>query len=216
MSRRDNAAARCEGCRLHRALCLCSLVPKLVTSSRLLLLVHKDEARKPTNTGLLAARCLIGSDVVVVDAAQGPPVLPALVGPAALLFPARDARELVAGDASLTLVVPDGTWRQARKMRTRLPGLVGLPCVTLPSAASSSSRQLRTERREGGLSTLEAIARAFGVLEGPAVEQALLAVGRVMVDRTLWMRGALRDDDVVGGIPEAARRHDPRGGVPRG
>lgn len=202
---------------MHRALCLCSLIPSLQARSRLLLLVHKDEALKPTNTGLLAARCL--KDAVVVVGGDGRSgALPVIEGPAALLFPAEGARELSAADGPLTLVVPDGTWRQARKLRTRTPGLEGLPCVTLP-AGGPTTYQLRAERREGGLSTLEAIARAFAVLEGrlegKAIEDALLAVQRVMVDRTLWLRGALRDVDVAGGIPEAARLHDPRGGLPR-
>jgi len=210
VSRRDNQERRCVRCRLHHALCLCSLVPTLTTSSRLLLLVHQDEAHKPTNTGLLAARCLKDAVVVV----GGDAVLPVIEGRAALLFPAEGARELVAADGPLTLVVPDGTWRQARKLRTRTAGLEGLPCVTLPPGPATTY-QLRAERREGGLSTLEAVARAFGILEGQAIEAALLAIQRVMVDRTLWLRGALRDVDVAGGIPEAARLHDPRGGLPR-
>ena len=211
MSRRDNAELRCPDCRLHRALCLCDLVPALPTASRLLLVVHKDEAHKPTNTGLLAARCLPNS-VVVTAGDDGPIAAPA--ERAVLLFPSEGARTLVAADGPLTLVVPDGTWRQARKIRGRSPGLSALECVTLPPGAPTTYR-LRTEGRQEGLSTLEAIARAFGILEGPAVEAALLAVQRVMVDRTLWLRGTLRDHEVEGGIPEAARRHDPRGGLPR-
>jgi DTW domain-containing protein YfiP len=161
---------------------------------------------------LLAARCL-ASSVVVVDGPVPPSVRDG-EGPMALLFPSEGARELSKADGPLTLVVPDGTWRQARKMRTRTKGLAGLPCVTLPPGPTTTY-QLRAERREHGLSTLEAIARAFGILEGPAIEDALLAIQRVMVDRTLWLRGVKRDDDVFGGVPEAARLHDPRGGLPR-
>jgi hypothetical protein len=40
----------------------------------------------------------------------------------------------------------------------------------------------------------------------------MTAVFRVMVDRTLWLRGALRDDQVTGGIPPAALAANPRGG----
>lgn len=197
---------------MHQTLCLCELLPTLSTSTRLLLLVHKDEADKPTNTGQLAARCLQNSAVVVVG--DAPPALE-LTGAALLLFPSVGAPELsssMVGGGPWTLVVPDGTWRQARKLRGRVPGLEALPCVTLPPGAPTTYR-LRTERREGGLSTLEAIARAFGILEGEAVERALLAVQRVMVDRTLWLRGSLRDDDVAGGVPAAARLRDPRGGL---
>ena len=74
--------------------------------------------------------------------------------------------------------------------------------------------RLRAEPRSGGLATLEAIAQAFGILEGDRgapIEAALLAVFRVMVDRTLWLRGALRDAEVTGGVPAAAIARDPRG-----
>jgi hypothetical protein len=39
----------------------------------------------------------------------------------------------------------------------------------------------------------------------------MLGVFRVMVERTLWLRGALGDGEVTGGIPAAARANDPRG-----
>lgn len=213
MSRRANAASRCEHCRMHAALCLCSLVPELKTSTRLVLLVHKDEVNKPTNTGLLAARCLPNSVVVVVG---GPyDVVPLANGAGALmLFPAPQARALSVTDAPATLFVPDGTWRQARKIRSRHAALAALPCVTLPPGPPTQYL-LRTEGRAGGLSTLEAIARAFGILEGAEVQERLLMMQRVMVERTLWLRGALRDHELTDGLPEAARWHDPRGGLPR-
>jgi hypothetical protein len=34
-----------------------------------------------------------------------------------------------------------------------------------------------------------------------------------MVERTLWARGAIDAHEVTGGIPERARRHDPRSGL---
>ena len=66
------------------------------------------------------------------------------------------------------------------------------------------------------LPTIEAIARALRVLEGsagPDVEEALLHVFRAMVERTLWSRGEYETDQVTGGIPEGALRHDPRSGA---
>lgn len=204
---------------MHRALCICHLVSPRATRTRLLLVVHKDEARKPTNTGMLAARCLSNSAVAVIGDRARPleAALLAEAEEAVLLFPLDGALPLAPRPPSagpVTLVVPDGSWRQARKVRTRVPGLAALPCVTLPEGAPTTYR-LRTERRDGGLATLEAIARALAILEGDDVAaHAMLAVFTVMVERTLWLRGALRDDQVTGGIPDAARAHDPRGGLP--
>lgn len=228
MSRRDNADRRCAVCRMHLQLCLCPETPSLSTTSSLTLLLHREEQEKPTNSGALAARCLQQSRVVVVDPGDrdaAPFSLPPPWGTPPrrqlLLFPADDAVSLDSaldsvsfdgGAGGIDLVVPDGTWRQARKMRARLPGLSALPCVTLPTTVTTSWR-LREERREHGLATLEAIAAAFRVLEGDAVADALLAVFRLQVDRTLWLRGALRDHEVSGGLPDAVRLHDPRGGI---
>jgi DTW domain-containing protein YfiP len=226
MSRRTNPD-RCATCRMHATLCICSLVPQLATRTRLALVVHHREARKPTNTGQLAARCLARSAIAIVgerDQPGGPTgdgavELPSVDGDAqaVVLFPGDDAvpiaRYAEAG-RPIVLVVPDGTWRQASKLRRRVPGLAALPCVSIPETGATEYR-LRAEHRVGGLATFEAIARALRILEadaGPAIEAAMTAVFRVMVDRTLWLRGALRDDQVTGGIPPAALAADPRGG----
>jgi DTW domain-containing protein YfiP len=216
MSRRAHAEHRCPACHMHQVLCICALIPQLHTRSRLLLLLHKSEEQKTTNTGQLAARALVGSDVVVIGDLARPlpvPLVPDERQPL-LLFPDDDAVPLTHyahSDTPVTLVVPDGNWRQASKMRARVPGLATMPCVSLPEGGPTIYR-LRSEPREGGLATLEAIARAFAVLEGDDVAHALLDVFRVMVERTLWTRGALRDEQVHGGIPAAARLHDPRAG----
>lgn len=132
-----------------------------------------------------------------------------------LLYPADDALPITrfaASERPIVLIVPDGNWRQASKMRKRIPGLAAVPCVTLPDVGPTDYR-LRAETHEGRLATLEAIARALCILEGeagPQIEVAMLAVFRVMVERTLWLRGALPDTAVVGGIPAAAVARNPR------
>lgn len=218
MSRRKNHALRCEGCRLPRPLCLCAELPRLVTRTRVVVVAHPDEAKKPTNSGLLAARCLEHSAVVLVG--DGRRAAPAdLFAPeerAALLFPSDDAVPLArfADGAPLTLVVPDGTWRQAAKLRTRVPGLALFPTVTLP-AGPPTDYQLRAEPRPGGLATLEAIARALDLLEGEGKSAPLLELFGRFVDRTLWLRGALPAGQVRGGIPTAAIESGVRGHHPR-
>lgn len=214
MSRRDNADARCRACRMHASLCICALIPRLVTTSRLVLLVHYREARKPTNTGQLAACCLAGSRVEIVGDRDRPLRLP-VVDPsedAVLLYPADDAvplSELAGRGTSITVIVPDGNWRQAAKMGRRIPGLDRIPRVTLGDPRPTEYR-LRAEPQTFGLATLEAIAQAWRILEGEAgaaVEAAMLHVFRVMVSRTLWLRGALPADQVVGGLPVPLDAH---------
>jgi DTW domain-containing protein YfiP len=223
MSRRNNAASRCDRCRMHSSLCVCPLMPTLPTRTRVVLVIHRAEDRKPTTTGRLALLSMPNSEMVIRGRAEERTDT-ITVDPATrplFLFPHDDAVPLrtvatVAGDhRPVTLIVPDGNWRQASKVRNRVAGMREVPCVSLPVGAPSVYR-LRSEAHAFGLATIEAIARALRVLEGdagPAVEAALLHVFRAMVERTLWSRGEYETANVTGGIPEGALRHDPRSGA---
>ncbi len=207
---------------MHATLCICALVPRLRTRTRLTVLVHYREARKPSNSGQLAARCLERSTIELVGQ-KDKLIEPPHVGDdeiPLLMFPHDDAvslEQFAASDKPIALFVPDGNWRQASKMRRRGPGLGAMQCVVLPHTGPTEYR-LRAEPRAGGLATMEAIARAMRILEGdagPATEAALLEVFRIMVERTLWFRGKLRTGEVAGGIPPAALEQDPRGAMTR-
>jgi DTW domain-containing protein len=198
------------------------MLPRLATRTRVALVIHYREDRKPTNTGRLASECLTNSEVHVRGRMQSGFPEPAFaLDPSEceplLLFPHEDAVPLHEHPAVLrrekpvTLIVPDGTWRQASKVRKRVPGLAQVPCVTLPFAEGEAlPYQLRAEAHETGMATMAAIARALGILEGPEegpmVQRALEHVLRVLIDRTLWCRGALDGKQVYGGLPEAATR----------
>ena len=215
MTRRDNTAQRCPRCLMLGGVCVCDLVPgpRLETRTRLVLIIHRYEDRKPTNTGRLAAACLANSEVIV-RGHEWQPTPPLACDPDTqplLLFPHDDAvplTERTTPPGPVTLIVPDGNWRQASKVRQRVPGLRDVPCVSLPVGAPSTYR-LRTEAHEAGLATIEAIARALGLLEGdegPRVRAALEFVFGAMVDRTLWSRGMVRTANVTGGIPPGVVR----------
>jgi DTW domain-containing protein YfiP len=199
-------------------LCVCPLIPDppLVTRTRVVLVMHRSENCKSTNTGRLAAACVANS-TIVVRGHRGKPSEPLAWSAAErplLLFPFEDAIPIADAlrdpDARpVVLIVPDGTWRQASKVRRRVPGLDGVRCISVSGEARLPHR-LRAEAHAHGLSTLEAIARALSLLEGEDVRQRLERVFRTMVERTLWTRGELAASDVCGGIPDAAVRHDPR------
>lgn len=219
MSRRDNTEHRCDRCVMHASLCVCALVPVLETRTRLVLVIHRDEERKPTNTGRLALLAMKNSELCVRGRHSEP--TPGFTWDETtrplLLFPHADAVLLASvavvpgDDRPVTLIVPDGNWRQASKVRGRVAGLREVPCVSLPVAAPSTYR-LRSEAHPFGLATIEAIARSLRILEGargPEIERALLDVFRAMVERTLWARGTINAHDVTCGLPAGAVRHDP-------
>lgn len=203
------APHRCPQCRLARPACLCALLPRLETRTRIVLVLHQLEDRKTSNTGRLAVRCLPNSEVLIrgdraraqapgqistggapTAAAHRPPVDWAALGDPVLLFPHADARPIEAWRGNprpVTLIVPDGTWGQGQRVRSRIAGLADVPCATVARDEPSRYR-LRTTADPRRLSTLEAIAEALGVLEGAGPREALLRIFDVMVERSLDAR----------------------------
>ncbi|HEX7599472.1 MAG TPA: tRNA-uridine aminocarboxypropyltransferase [Polyangia bacterium] len=211
-------ALRCPRCRLHTDLCACALLTPMTVRTQVVLVSHVVEHRKPTNTGHLAVACLENARLVrrgQYDRTAAAIVFDGATDPI-LLFPSRDAVPLDQWQAArgptarpVTLVVPDGTWRQAKRVRARVPGLAQIPCVKLPDSLFSTYR-LRHARAVGQLATLEAIAHALHILESPEVGARLLQIFRVVVDRALWSNGRLTDEEVTGGLPRGASQQGPR------
>src|SRR6185436_9436801 len=135
------------------------------------------EIPQPTNTGRLVPLTISGGEVRVRGGSEALRTSD-LADPARrtlLLFPAPGARVLSSADAGerpITLVVPDGTWRAARRMAAREPALAAFERVCLPAGPPSRYR-LRSHPDAACLATFEAVARALGILEGRAVQDEL-------------------------------------------
>lgn len=142
----------------------------------------RDPGRRPPGRGAAAG-----------PARGSRPDLQDLVDPARrlLLLEPRGAPldEVAAADPRpATLIVPDGTWRQAWRAVTREPALAAATRVRLPEGPPTRYR-LRDSGAPDRLATLEAVARALGVLDGPEVQAHLEAVFDAWVERTLRLRG---------------------------
>lgn len=168
---------QCSRCLRPVTHCLCALIPSLDSRTRVLLLQHPSEVNHALNTARLAALGLNNAQLVVGEVFED---LPNLLNPpgyqARLLFPAEEAQPLQAytpSDEPMLLVVPDGTWRKARKLLHLNPLLAALPRVTLAEGAVSRYR-LRKAPGPGALSTVEAIVQALQVLEAPTSFEPLL------------------------------------------
>jgi len=160
-----------------------------------LILQHPDEAKHALNTARLAALGLCNCDLIVAE--QLPQLAELLDDPAyraCLLFPGEGAQSLstaaVAVDPRpLLLVVPDGTWRKARKLLYLNPLLAALPRVALPEGLNSRYR-LRKAPMAGALSTLEAIVTALNVLEAPQSFDPLLKPFEALIEGQIAAMGA--------------------------
>lgn len=168
---------QCPRCLRPQSHCLCPLIPSLDSRTRVLLLQHPSEVNHALNTARLAALGLANAELIVGEIFEDLPALLNRPGyQARLLFPADDAQPLQAyreSDQPLLLVVPDGTWRKARKLLHLNPALAALPRVSLAEGMASRYR-LRKAPGEGALSTIEAIAAALDELEAPRTHEALL------------------------------------------
>jgi DTW domain-containing protein YfiP len=183
---------QCPRCLRPTTHCLCALIPSLDSRTRVLLLQHPSEVNHALNTARLAALGLVNAQLVVGEVFEG---LQTLLNPpgyqARLLFPGEDAQPLQAyspSDEPLLLVVPDGTWRKARKLLHLNPLLAALPRVTLTAGAVSRYR-LRKAPGPGALSTVEAIVQALTVLEAPTSFEPLLRPFEALIEGQIAAMG---------------------------
>lgn len=183
---------QCPRCLRPQTHCLCPLIPSLDSRTRVLLLQHPSEVNHALNTARLAALGLTNAELIVGEVFADLPTLLKRPGyQARLLFPADDAQPMQAYDASdepLLLVVPDGTWRKARKMLHLNPLLAALPRVTLAQGAVSRYR-LRKAPGPGALSTIEAIVQALQTLEAPASFEPLLKPFEALIEGQIAAMG---------------------------
>ena len=186
--------AQCPRCQRPQSHCLCALIPQLPSRTRVLILQHPEESRHALNTARLAALGLVNGELQVGE--QFADLASWLADPAyqaCLLFPGDDAQPVatVAASASerpLLLVVPDGTWRKARKLLYFNPLLAVLPRLSLPAGLESRYR-LRKAPMAGALSTLEAIVVALETLEAPQSFDTLLRPFEALIDGQIAAMG---------------------------
>jgi DTW domain-containing protein YfiP len=157
---------------------------------RFVVVRHASERERLSNTARWGALALEGTELIEHGLPVTPVEHPVLATPGAVLLfpgaappaPAPPAPPL----APPLVVVPDGTWAQARRMVQRVAPLRAMPRLALPEAPAA----LRLRRPpEGGMSTLEAMAGAlawFGEDEAAARLVALHAAG---VERILRLKG---------------------------
>ena len=193
-------APRCGSCALPVGACLCGEARRMETRTKVVVLVHRREVHKTTGTARLVPLTLAHGELRTVGLPEDRVQYEGLEeeGRSTLLLsPVAGAVELtreLVGDRPTTLVVPDGNWRQARRMATNEAPLARLVAVRLPEGPTRRF-ELRKHPQAERLSTFEAIARALGILEGAEVQHELERILHLKVERTLDTRGRRKDED---------------------
>jgi len=177
---------------------MCDSIPRIEVNTKICLVVHHREVTRSSNTGLLALRALVNSEMRIRGETRDTLDLSDLITPqyrTFLFYPSDDAVELdkrlVAQDGRpIQLIVPDGTWRQARKVHYRHHELKDIQRVKI-STMHIATFQLRAQHKPERMVTLQAIAHGLGVIEGDLVEAQLMKLYHAKVERTLIGRGLL-------------------------
>lgn len=188
---------RCPRCRINHELCYCSEIPSLAISTRVVLLTHIGEANKMSSTAMLGHE-IFGHQCEVrwvgaLNTSLALDDLAATDGTCLYLFPWNNAPVLTPEFAAalprpITLVVPDGTWRQARKIKRRNLALHQMPSVRLPETGVTPHYLLRRQTHPAHVCTLEAVARAVSIIEGQDFQTPVEQVLAVMTDRGFRLR----------------------------
>lgn len=190
---------RCTGCRLPRALCVCRDVTIVDIPVEIILIQTVSERRSQSNTGALVERVLTGTRSVLYDDPDVPYDPARLADPAVdyhVLFPVSGA-PVVSGDLiprdptrRLSLVLLDTTWRRARRMSRRIPGLRRFPFVSLPEGLIPKF-PLRQPTVPGQLNTAETVTRALELLGFHDAADALHAAQEALFRRIQQIQGKI-------------------------
>jgi DTW domain-containing protein YfiP len=144
---------------------------------------HWNERVRTTNSGRWAALALTRCEIVD-HGVPGAPLDPARipVEGAAVLFPSPGGLPFPLPE---TLVVLDATWAQARRMLQRIPALRALPRLPVPGTVAE---RLREPPVAGGMSTIEALARALDLLGDREASVELDRTWALALERGLSLR----------------------------
>ena len=186
---------RCPLCRVNQLFCFCDQVKSYSNITKVSMLVHVRELSLASNTAHLVNRVLSNSEILIRGQMDSPLQLDGVIDANCrplFLFPDESAQVLDEqfvknNPGPYQLIVPDGSWRQAKKFKKREKILASIPSVKLESARPSEYI-LRKEPSPTSLCTFEAIARALGILESPSLQLKMEEVFTVMVDTVMRSR----------------------------
>lgn len=156
--------------------CVCDAVRNLPSNvTHIAIVRHVLEVKKLSNTGRFAA-ALPNSSLHTFGNKTAPLDGTRLCRSGAwVLFPEGPAPVRPPQPPPRSLIVLDGTWHQARRMRQRIEALRGLPVLSLPPPSQPRSR-MRRAPNDTAMSTLEAVAAALDWLGEREVAEHLDAI----------------------------------------
>ncbi len=201
-------------CLLYKEICICSLIEIITLKTRVTLIAYQKELLRMTNTGRLTGLCLSNHKIIEKDRAgveYKPEEILCDDYTNLVLYP-EGAQELNRhfidkSSKPINLIVPDGTWRQTRKIFRSEKLLHSVTRVTLPTD-NPDYYFLRKPQKEFYFSTFEAISRALEIIETRDVYVKLKTVFDEMTIRLLKRNGKISQQNINHGNPHFERVND--------
>jgi DTW domain-containing protein YfiP len=202
-ARRSPAESKCPNCRINKKLCFCESIKVINNNIFVTIIMHHREKHLTTNTATLTTKILSNSKIVLrglpgkifnfedlnIENDETP----------YYLFPHEDAiiidEKFVKDnkDKKIHLIVPDGTWSQAKKVYRREESLHHIKCVKLPDGIKSEYK-LRKSPREDGVCTFEAISHSLKILESVDNHNQMMTMFNKMVQQFIKARYTFHND----------------------
>ena len=198
-TRRGGYASRCKKCLVNVKYCYCSEVIELSQPMPIKVIMHFREQHLTSNTVHLLNNVFDDLEVYKRGTQSDPVWSDVLFDDhytPLFLFPDDESIELTPEfsqnlEKPPMLIVPDGTWTQAKKFKRRMPELAHIQSVKI-SEHSGSGYQLRTQVSEHGLSTYEAVAHALKGMGHEKTFEVMLKNFEAMVQAHLKSRGTIK------------------------
>ncbi|MBN2724616.1 MAG: DTW domain-containing protein [Deltaproteobacteria bacterium] len=173
--KRLNDTNRCSSCLLNKMWCYCDSLSMINIKTSVFPVVHYREQFLTSNTAHLITSTIKDTEIHIYDRHKNIDnfqLLESLKPPTYLLFPDDSSIpvENLETTSVINIIIPDGSWVQARKMTRKHPWLLKLPRISI-KPDEESRYFLRKQGRELGVSTYEALSYALRYLEGDSVFQ---------------------------------------------
>ncbi|GGY74148.1 DTW domain-containing protein [Cellvibrio zantedeschiae] len=201
-SARGKSVVRCEQCQLAAYACICDWQPQLQSHVEFVLLLHRIEIFKPTNTGRLIADLFPRThaycwsrtepDQALLDLLQDENRQCFIVFPAdtpeAKAKPREVFSEVPDNNKIKTFILLDATWKQSSRMFHLSRWLESVPCISLPQGALRGYA-VRKSHQEDYLSTAEAAALCLQMAGENTNSERLLDYFQLFNEHYLATRG---------------------------
>jgi DTW domain-containing protein len=214
---RGKSVIRCKTCQLADYACICAWKPEAQLGCDFVLLLHRIEVFKPTNTGRLLADIFphqthafcwdrTAPDAQLIKLLQDENRQCFIVFPADTVQAKEKMRpvfeKIPANNKLTTFILLDGTWKQSSRMFHLSHWLENIPCVSLPEG-SLRRYAVRKSHQEGYLSTAEAAALCLQLVNEEKNAELLLDYFDLFNAHYLATRGCY--PPVVGELHERLR-----------